>query len=173
MGDTIKRGVLFVSVLILLLVPAASTIAGAECPLPRQAAFKRGTVTITQGSRVVRLQVEVAETPEARAQGLMCRTRLDANAGMLFIFDDSLRGSFWMKNTLIPLSIAFIDDRWQILEIQDMAVEPDPGNPVAYYSPQKPYRYALEVNQGFFARHRITAEQVRTMRARVTYRPQR
>lgn len=171
MSNETKRGVLFLSVLILLLVsllvPAASTIAAAECPLPRQATFKTGTVTITQGTRVARLQVEVADTADARAQGLMCRTRLDASAGMLFVFDEAARGSFWMKNTLIPLSIAFIDARWQIVEIQDMDVEPDPGNPVAYYSPSKPYRYALEVNRGFFARQRITAG------ARIAYRPQR
>jgi len=149
-------------------LPAAGAVAPAssrECPLASQAAFRKGVLTITQGRRLVRLQVEVAETPAARAQGLMCRTRLDEHAGMLFVFEETARGSFWMKNTLIPLSIAFIDETWQIVDMLDMAVEKDPAHPVAFYSPGQAYRYALEVNQGFFARNGITPG------ARVTYRP--
>ncbi|MDQ7843720.1 MAG: DUF192 domain-containing protein [Armatimonadota bacterium] len=150
------------------ILPAAggTPASSRECPLASQAAFTKGVLTITRGSRVVRLRVEVAETPAARAQGLMCRTRLDADAGMLFIFEETTRGSFWMKNTLIPLSIAFIDETWRIVEILDMEVERDPATPVAFYSPKKAYRYALEVNRGFFVRHNITAG------ASVTYRPQ-
>jgi len=163
-------------VLLTLLSSAMLTAAPAtspECPLAQPVGFKKGSLTIAQGSRVVRLQVEVADTPAARAQGLMCRTRLDANAGMLFLFDEISRGSFWMKNTLIPLSIAFMDGSWEIVDILDMDVEEDPARPRAYYSPKNPYRYALEVNQGFFARNRITARNRNTAGAKVTYRPER
>jgi len=155
---------------ILTLMPSTALLASPatspECPLPRPVAFKKGSLTIAQGSRITRLQVEVAETPEARGQGLMCRTRLAENAGMLFIFENTSQVGFWMKNTLLPLSIAFIDDAWKIVDMKDMDVEQDPTAPVKTYPSAKPYRYALEVNQGFFARHGITAG------ARVTYRPQ-
>jgi len=131
-----------------LLLPVAAQAAGV--------AFKRGTLTIVGDKTRVTLHVEVADTPESRAQGLMNRTSLPENAGMLFVFDTTGHWSFWMKNTLIPLSLAFIDEGWQIVDIQDMAVARDPQNgPFEFYSAAKPARYALEVNQGFFKRHAI------------------
>lgn len=142
---------------ILVVVVAAQAAAAA-------ATFKRGTLTIIQGAHRVTLQVEVADTPPARAQGLMHRSKLDEHAGMLFIFEETGNGSFWMKNTLIPLSIAFIDESWRIVDIKEMAVAPDPEHgPFAFYASAKPYRFALEVNQGFFRRQGITVG------ARVTY----
>lgn len=118
--------------------------------------FKQATLTIMQDSRRVVLRVEVADTPASRAQGLMFRRQLVANAGMLFIFEDTGSWSFWMKNTLIPLSIAFIDQNWRIVDIKDMQVAPDPEQgPFEYYASAKPFKYALEVNQGFFRRKGI------------------
>ncbi|MDQ7819274.1 MAG: DUF192 domain-containing protein [Armatimonadota bacterium] len=149
---------LAVGILLLLAVPAAAPAPGA--------AFKRGTVTLIQGPVRVALEVEVADTPETRQQGLMFRTRLDEYAGMLFVFESTGRWPFWMKNTLIPLSIAFIDEQWTVVDIQDMPVAPDPATgPFALYEPARPCRYALEVNQGFFRRHGIGVG------ARVVYRP--
>ncbi|MGH7418216.1 MAG: DUF192 domain-containing protein, partial [Candidatus Rokuibacteriota bacterium] len=102
------------------------------------------------GRRVV-LQVEVAATPEARSRGLMNRERLPDNAGMLFIFEEQHRWGFWMKNTLIPLSIAFIDRHWRVVDIQDMAVAPNPREgPFTIYESRAPALYALEVRQGLF-----------------------
>lgn len=119
--------------------------------------FKRGTLTIIQDSRRVTLAVEVADTPESRGQGFMFRRQLDENAGMLFIFEGTGSWSFWMKNTLIPLSIAFIDQNWRIVDIKDMQVAADPEQgPFEYYASAKPFKYALEVNQGFFRRKGIT-----------------
>lgn len=130
--------------------------------------YKKGTVTIAQSFRRIRLQVEVADAPVSRAQGLMHRTHLDENAGMLFIFEETSRGGFWMKNTLIPLSIAFIDEEWRIVDFKDMKVAPDPKEgPFTIYESAKPYRYALEVNEGFFTRSRITVG------AKVTYVPRK
>lgn len=121
------------------------------------ATLKPGLLAIVQDRTRTTLLVEVADTPEGRAQGLMFRRRLDANAGMLFIFDEPGSWGFWMKNTLIPLSIAFIDTGWQIVDIKDMKVAPDPERgPFDIYQSAKPFRYALEVNQGFFKRKGIT-----------------
>ncbi len=89
--------------------------------------------------------VELARTPEEREQGLMFRQSLGADAGMLFVFDESAIRSFWMKNTTIPLSIAYIDATGRILEIHDM--EPLSLEPVRS---RYPARYALEVNRGRF-----------------------
>lgn len=119
-----------------------------------QATFKHGTLTLTQGTKQVLLQVEVADTPVSRAQGLMFRKKLPELAGMLFIFEDESRWSFWMKNTLIPLSIGFFDSQWRLVDTKDMKVAADPAKgPYDYYSPALPALYALEVNQCFFKRH--------------------
>jgi uncharacterized membrane protein (UPF0127 family) len=138
----------------LILIAGLATIATAAPPAGK---FEQGTMVITQGTKRVALPVEVANTPATRALGLMYRTHLDERAGMLFLFDQSARWSFWMKNTLIPLSIAFIDQVGAIVEIQDMKVAPDPENgPFEFYQSLKPFQSALEVNQGFFKRQGIT-----------------
>ncbi len=98
---------------------------------------------VTVGS--AELQVEVADTPESRARGLMERASMPADQGMLFVFPESDFRAFWMRNTLIPLSIAYMDERLRILEIHDM--EPLDETPV----PSRfPAMFALEVNQGAF-----------------------
>lgn len=122
------------------------------------ARFDRGILHIYQGNRKVTLQVEIARTMEARSQGLMFRRSLPGDAGMLFVFEEDGRWGFWMKNTYIPLSIGYIDNRWRLVEVKDMAVAPDPAaGPFEIYEPAQPFRYALEVNQGYFRRKGITA----------------
>ncbi len=140
---------------VLCRIAASILVAALLIAAPVQAAvtLKRGTLTIVQGKVRTIVDVEVADTPESRAQGLMNRTSLAENAGMLFDLESSGHWAFWMKNTLIPLSIAFISDGWEIVDILDMAVAADPENgPFPFYEPAKPARYALEVNQGFFRR---------------------
>ncbi len=127
---------------------------------------KRGTVTLVDGTRRVTLEVEVADTVASRARGLMYRTGLPEYAGMLFVFESPQRLAFWMKNTWIPLSIAFIGADWRIVDIQDMD-PPPPGGEIPIYVSRQEAQYALEVNQGFFARHGIGVG------ARVVYRPGR
>ena len=73
--------------------------------------FERGVVRITQDGRDAALSVEIARNARARAQGLMNRTQLAENAGMLFVFKGNARRFFWMKNTRISLSLAFIDSK--------------------------------------------------------------
>jgi len=101
--------------------------------------------------------VEVAATPQAQQRGLMQRTSLDTNAGMLFIFDYDQQLGFWMLNTLIPLDIAFIDSSGTILNIETM--QPETLN---FHNSDGLARYALEVNAGEFARRGIKAGDVIT-----------
>ncbi len=118
--------------------------------------FKKGTLTLLAPGRRVVLKVEVADTPEARARGLMLRRNLPDNAGMLFVFEEEQRWGFWMKNTLIPLSIAFVDRYWKIVDVQDMAVAPDPQEgPFTIYEARAPARHALEVRQGLFRKYNV------------------
>ena len=110
-------------------------------------------VTIeTSGGEEVVVQVEIADAHTERARGLMGRTALAEGRGMLFVFDREQDLSFWMKNTLIPLSIAYIDSEGRIVDIQDMKpLDDDPPHYVA----SAPAQYALEVNLGFFEDHGV------------------
>jgi len=99
----------------------------------------------------ISLTVEIADTSEARNQGLMNRKSLGSDDGMIFIFDEEHKVSFWMKNTEIPLSIAFIAADGTIRQIEDM--EPRSLASVPSY---RNVLYALEVNKGWFERNRIS-----------------
>ncbi len=92
------------------------------------------------------IRAEVVSDPGTRAQGLMYRKGMPQNAGMLFIFDEAEVHCMWMKNTLIPLSVAFIDDRGAIVNIADMEPQTEASHCAA-----QPVRYALEMNRGWFA----------------------
>ncbi len=96
-------------------------------------------------------QVEVADTPRERTQGLMGRTYLPADGGMLFVFEHPGRYCFWMRDTLLPLSIAFIDPTGRIASLADMQPRTE-----ARHCPGADIRYALEVRQGEFQRRGIT-----------------
>lgn len=98
-----------------------------------------------------RLNVEVAVTPEQKDRGLMFRDRLDENWGMLFVYDTEQPLSFWMKNTRMPLSIAFVDRARIVRDIRDM-----PPLSEETHTSKVPAMYALEVNQGWFRRHKVT-----------------
>ena len=99
------------------------------------------------GGEEVEVLVEIADEPDEQAKGLMDRTALGENRGMLFVFPSEEERSFWMKNTLIPLSIAYIDAERRIVDIQDMkALDDDPP----HYVSAEPAQYALEVNKGYF-----------------------
>ena len=112
--------------------------------------FPRGRATIDTGERRVAITVELAVTSAQRGRGLMYRTRLAPDAGMAFLWTEPVRGSFWMKNTRIPLSVAFWDARGRIVRLLDMA--PCRADPCPLYDPGVPYVGALEVNRGAFRR---------------------
>ena len=98
------------------------------------------------------LSAEVAHTQWSRSQGLMYRESLEENTGMLFVFVDANYYSMWMKDTYIPLSVAFIDEQGTILNIEDM----QPDTRTAHDS-EGMAKYALEMKQGWFAARKISA----------------
>ena len=99
-----------------------------------------------------KLAVEVAATDASRATGLMHRRMMPENRGMLFVFPFAAQQSFWMMNTYIPLSIAFIDEQGTVVNITDMKPLTTDPHPSA-----KPAKYALEMNQGWFVKRGIKA----------------
>ena len=114
---------------------------------------KTVTVEISGDSRTVAYEAEVASTPSERQRGLMERESLPANRGMLFLFPQDNATGFWMKNTLIPLDIAFIDDG-RIVELRSMTPCTTPTCPLT--TPSRFYDTALEVNEGSFDRRGVT-----------------
>jgi len=107
------------------------------------------TTRLTAGMHVI--TAELATTPQSRTTGMMFREKTAPNHGMLFVFDYPAQQCFWMRNTPLPLSIAFIDDDGTILQITDMAPRSE-----ALHCSQRPVRFALEMQQGWFA-HKGTA----------------
>ena len=95
-------------------------------------------------------QVELAATPQQRQRGLMGRTHLAADGGMLFVFEQPDRHCFWMKDTPLPLSIAFIDSAGRIVSLTDMQPRSE-----TLHCPPADIRYALEVKQGTFRQRGI------------------
>ena len=120
--------------LLLALTLAAGSAAAQQLPV----------VELKAGMHLIR--AEVAADFPSRAQGLMYRSAMPSNAGMLFIFDDASAQCMWMKNTLIPLSVAFIDERGTVINIEDMAPQTEDS-----HCARRPARYALEMNRGWFA----------------------
>jgi uncharacterized protein len=100
------------------------------------------------------LFVRVADSPDERAQGLMGVRRLAADEGMAFDFGGASSASFWMKDTLIPLSIAFVDQGGRIITIEEMA--PCPADPCPTYDAREPYTLAVEANAGWFREHGVS-----------------
>jgi uncharacterized membrane protein (UPF0127 family) len=99
---------------------------------------------------IYRIQAEVASTPQARQVGLMNRTSMPTDSGMLFIFDQKATHCFWMSNTKIPLAIAFIADDGKIVNIEEMQAET-----LNNHCPKAPIRYALEMNRQWFSQRAI------------------
>ncbi len=99
--------------------------------------------------------VELAYTPRDRSTGLMGRRALRTDTGMLFIYGVAEERSFWMKNTLIPLSIAFAEEGGRIVRILDMTPDPGDGGDLPHYRSGEPAIYALEMERGWFEKKGI------------------
>jgi uncharacterized membrane protein (UPF0127 family) len=109
-----------------------------------------GSATLTAGMHLIK--AEVAADDAQRAQGLMFRESMPANAGMVFVFDAPATQCMWMKNTLLPLSVAFIDAGGTIVNIRDM----QPQTLDSHCSTKGvPVKYALEMNQGWFQQKHV------------------
>lgn len=126
------------------LVASAFVAVAAAAPL----VVELPTTTLTIGKQ--KLVAEVASTPEQRTTGLMYRFSLQPDHGMIFVFEHPEPQGFWMKNTYVPLSIAFIGSDGRILNIADMA----PQDERTHWS-NGPAQYALEMRKGWFAAHGI------------------
>lgn len=129
----------------LLLACAKADPAPEQNPPLEIVALKVGTTQV---------DAEVADSPDERRLGLMHRTAMEADHGMLFVYPDEALRSFWMKNTQIPLSIAYLDATGRIVHIADMV----PFDTRAVPS-QRPAQFALEMNKGWFGRHGVKVGQ--------------
>ena len=107
-------------------------------------------LTLAAGMHLI--QAQVAATPEQRSTGLMFRTEMPANDGMLFVFEQASQQCFWMKNTLIPLTAAFVADDGTLVNLVDMKPQS-----LDSHCSTAPVRYVLEMNQGWFAKRGIKA----------------
>ena len=102
------------------------------------------------------LTVEIAETPRMRERGLMGRTALGSGEGMLFVFDTPEVLSFWMKDTLIPLSIGFFDEEKRLINTAEMSPHPRGGGTPPSTQSSSPAQYALEAPKNWFRENKIT-----------------
>jgi len=118
--------------------------------------LETAALSITRAdSSAVEITVEIARTDEEKAQGLMYRKKLPDGQGMIFVYDRDQQMSFWMKNTVIPLSIAFIAADGRIIEIRDMQ-----PHDLSSVQSSRSVRYALETPQGWFGRAGVKAGDV-------------
>jgi uncharacterized protein len=108
------------------------------------------TMTLSAGGQTIK--AEVAANDAQREKGLMFRTQMGKNDGMLFVFPQLGYHAMWMRNTLIPLSVAYMDESGKILSIHEM--EPKTETP---HQAAGPARYALEMNAKWFAQHKVVA----------------
>lgn len=124
---------------------AAATVHAQETP---QTQLQR----ITLSAGIHQIDTQVAFTPEQHQIGLMYRREMPQGEGMLFVFQKPSKQCFWMKNTILPLTAAFIADDGSIVNLEDMKPQTTDSHCSA-----KPVRYVLEMNQGWFAKKGITA----------------
>ena len=133
------------AVLLTLALSAATVLAFAQEPqlqLPR----------IKLGAGMHQIDAQVAQTPQQREIGLMHRKEMPQHEGMLFIFEQPTRQCFWMKNTLIPLTAAFIEEDGTIVNLADMKPQTLDG-----HCSDRPVRFVLEMNQGWFIKKGLKA----------------
>lgn len=119
-------------------------------PVYAQAVPQPRLPTIELGVGMHNIVAEVARTPQQQQIGMMMRTRMEPHEGMLFVFDEPAPRCFWMRDTLLPLAIAFIADDGAIVNIAEMQPRSDDSHCAA-----KPVRFALEMNKGWFAKRGI------------------
>jgi uncharacterized protein len=110
------------------------------------------SITLPNDSKI---EVEIADTKAKHALGLMYRQHLPENTGMLFIFDKKAKHVFWMKNTLLPLDVIWMDENMQIVDITENVHPCKEGEVCQSFMPMQPAKYVLEVNGGFSDRHDV------------------
>lgn len=150
------RSLLFISLIVLIALVALvlSVMKRSEKPTTLAPKFtKQGEVTFysQQGTPIITIDVEIADTDEKRELGLMGRPTLGERQGMLFLFDREHIASFWMKNTILPLDMIFINSYGTIVTIHENTTPFSEQT----YTATAPTMYVVEVNAGFVARHSI------------------
>jgi uncharacterized membrane protein (UPF0127 family) len=146
----IAAGIIVIAAIYFLFVNTGKTVNSND----EEYMFKKdGELTFldSSGTMTTKINIQIANTEYDRELGLMFRKSMDENRGMLFIFPDTQARSFWMRNTVIPLDIIFIDDSKTVLNI---AKNTTPYSDVSYPS-AGPAKYVVEVNGGFCDRHNI------------------
>jgi uncharacterized protein len=133
---------------LLLLVAVACGSADASDPNATAA------LSIRTDDGTISLDVQIADTPDERQTGLMGRESLSPYDGMAFLWEEPVMSSFWMKDTLFPLSIAFWDDAGRVISILDM--DPCTADPCPSYGPDEPFVGAIEVDQGTLEERGVT-----------------
>lgn len=131
----------------LLLLSCSLSLAHARSP---QHSMEMPQVSLTAG--MYRIAAELANTPQRRETGLMHRTSMPDSNGMVFVFENNARHCMWMRNTFLPLSVAFLSDDGTVLNIEDMEPQTETSHCAV-----RPARFALEMNQGWFAQRGIGA----------------
>jgi uncharacterized membrane protein (UPF0127 family) len=144
------RQILRATGLSVVLATLAACAANAVLPAPAHAAPPTRVVQLNAGMHLI--HAELADTPDTRQQGLMHRESLRPNSGMLFVFEEKAGHCFWMKNTPLPLTIAFLADNGTIVNLADMQPRSEQN-----HCPRAAVRYALEMPQGWFRERGITA----------------
>ena len=133
-------------------IAALSVLCLSSSLVHAKAAGQQGLPTVTLNAGFHLITAEVAQTEEQRSTGLMFRESMPANHGMLFVFERAGQQCFWMKNTLLPLDIAFIDDDGTVVNVDRM--KPQSLDP---HCSAKPVRFVLEMNDGAFTKRQISA----------------
>ena len=118
-----------------------------------QSTLETSTITLSTDNGNIEVMAEIADNIMSRSRGLMNRTSLGENSGMLFVFDGDKTRNFWMKNTLIPLDVIFVDSSLNVVDIQTMV--PCESDPCTVYKSAAPAKYALEVNAGFVEKNGV------------------
>ncbi|WP_411821867.1 DUF192 domain-containing protein [Leptospira sp. 'Mane'] len=137
---------------------------GMNCQPTESSPVQTDVIFASIGTRSLKL--EVANNPSTRAVGLMHRKEMGEDEGMLFVFPKSEYLSFWMKNTLIPLTVGYFSEDLRLLETHDMK----PNQTTEVYNSLNPAKYALEVNQGWFAKNKIGKDAVLILEKKISAR---
>jgi uncharacterized membrane protein (UPF0127 family) len=129
-----------------------TTLAFCSCALAQQDSPQMNLQRVNLSASMHQIDAQVALTPEQRQTGLMHRREMPQHEGMLFVFEQPAIQCFWMKNTLLPLTAAFVADDGTIVTLADMKPQTEDSHCSA-----RPVRYVLEMNQGWFAKKNIKA----------------
>lgn len=148
----VASGLTCVAATAVLLLSGAANVHGQTQPAPQTPGPQLHLQRLDLSAGVHRIDAQVAQAPHERQIGLMNRPTMPQHEGMLFVFEQPAKQCFWMKNTLLPLTAAFVADDGTIVNLADMQPHAE-----ASHCSAKPVRYVLEMNQGWFDKKGLKA----------------